>query len=433
MPQTFWLCVEHFKVSEKDTARDLPHGSKFLNESVFYRYVNCARSEEEQNLVAFQYKKEILYRCCPPIKTGEELLVWYGEEYARDFGVTFNHLWNTKCSDRGEKPYDCTQCGKRFSRLGDLSVHQRIHTGEKPYLCTQCGKSFSLLSLHTAHRRIHTGEKSYHCLHDISRHNCIHTEKKLHQCSRCSRTFSRPYDLRVHQRTHTGEKPYCCKQCGKNFSQSSHLSVHKRTHTGEKPYHCLECGKNFFRSSDLRAHQRTHTGEKPHHCTQCGKSFSRSKDLCEHQRTHTLEKPYHCSQCGKSFAQTSHLSRHQRTHTEEKPYHCKQCGKCFSRLVLFPLANLQRSSVVSVFNFLRDELEEQLSSSTMKTSSLTTMIGSAIVKQKLFPGAQFGTLRVQLDCIQKKLSQLSLENTKKSVTSSDRGVMRGKAIWIKKT
>uniref|UniRef100_A0A3P8XLZ3 SET domain-containing protein n=1 Tax=Esox lucius TaxID=8010 RepID=A0A3P8XLZ3_ESOLU len=55
--------------------------------SNWMRYVNCARNEEEQNLVAFQYRGGILYRCCKPIAVGDELLVWYGEEYARDLGI----------------------------------------------------------------------------------------------------------------------------------------------------------------------------------------------------------------------------------------------------------------------------------------------------------------------------------------------------------
>lgn len=54
-------------------------------------------------MVAFQFEGEILYRCCRPIQTGEEFLVWYGEEYARDFDITFDYLWNTKCFDKGMK------------------------------------------------------------------------------------------------------------------------------------------------------------------------------------------------------------------------------------------------------------------------------------------------------------------------------------------
>ncbi|XP_060756765.1 histone-lysine N-methyltransferase PRDM7-like [Neoarius graeffei] len=48
------------------------------------RYVNCARNEEEQNLVAFRYRGGILYRCCRPINIGQELLVWYEEEHTKE-------------------------------------------------------------------------------------------------------------------------------------------------------------------------------------------------------------------------------------------------------------------------------------------------------------------------------------------------------------
>lgn len=67
-----------------------------------FRFVNCARSDEEQNLVAFQYQGGILYRCCRPIKPGHELLLWYDEEYSKDLSITFNYIWNRKCSINGK-------------------------------------------------------------------------------------------------------------------------------------------------------------------------------------------------------------------------------------------------------------------------------------------------------------------------------------------
>ncbi|KAB0405038.1 hypothetical protein E2I00_013571, partial [Balaenoptera physalus] len=57
------------------------------------RYVNCARDDEEQNLVAFQYHRQIFYRTCRVVRPGCELLVWYGEEYSQELGIKWGSRW----------------------------------------------------------------------------------------------------------------------------------------------------------------------------------------------------------------------------------------------------------------------------------------------------------------------------------------------------
>ncbi len=55
--------------------------------SNWMRFVNCARHEEEQNLLAYQYHGNIYYRTFKTIPPHTELLVWYGDRYAKELGI----------------------------------------------------------------------------------------------------------------------------------------------------------------------------------------------------------------------------------------------------------------------------------------------------------------------------------------------------------
>ncbi|XP_061434460.1 oocyte zinc finger protein XlCOF6-like [Lethenteron reissneri] len=343
------------------------------SKSNWMRFVNCARNEQEQNLVAFQHRGQIYYRTFRAVGAGSELLVWYGEEFAQELGIACeagpsrrrsssnemapratardlqpvqpppseehcgvgvevtrlpcpdcnrqficrsslqHHVQRRHPTKPSNKSHQCDQCSFSTDYKSSLKKHQRTHTGEKPFKCTVCEKAFARISNLHSHQRTHTGEKPF-------------------KCTVCEKAFADSSHLHSHQRTHTGEKPFKCTVCEKAFALLSTLHSHQRTHTGEKPFKCTVCEKAFAHLSTLHSHQRTHTGEKPFKCTVCEKAFARISNLHSHQRTHTGEKPFKCTVCEKAFADSSHLHSHQRTHTGEKPFKCTVCEKAFALL-----------------------------------------------------------------------------------------------------
>ncbi|NXF00316.1 ZN235 protein, partial [Menura novaehollandiae] len=61
----------------------------------------------------------------------------------------------------GERPYQCPDCGKRFSISSCLVDHQKMHSKGWPYECPECGKRFRTSSNLLLHQQIHTGERPF--------------------------------------------------------------------------------------------------------------------------------------------------------------------------------------------------------------------------------------------------------------------------------
>ena len=83
--ESYFFPLLQIRVQDKKVLRYV--NALDATQSNWLRYVNCARNYEEQNLVGFQYAGEIFYRSYVDIPPGVELLVWYGNQYARDLGI----------------------------------------------------------------------------------------------------------------------------------------------------------------------------------------------------------------------------------------------------------------------------------------------------------------------------------------------------------
>ncbi|XP_017281900.1 zinc finger and BTB domain-containing protein 16 [Kryptolebias marmoratus] len=73
------------------------------------------------------------------------------------------HETETRGDHRGEKPYQCKHCPKKFSLKHQLDTHHRVHTGEKPFECRLCGQRSRDYSAMIKHLRTHGGAAPYQC------------------------------------------------------------------------------------------------------------------------------------------------------------------------------------------------------------------------------------------------------------------------------
>ncbi|XP_046863523.1 uncharacterized protein LOC124457291 [Xenia sp. Carnegie-2017] len=216
-PAYMWEIVQGGKVVYCIDGKDLAQGN-------WMRFVNCARFEEEQNIIAYQYNGEIYYRVYKEIEADKEFLVWYGDEYAEQLGIS---LFDEEDNDNHQFEvggHSCRHCGRMYTYPDYLENHLKrcpMLVCTNPWECPRCGRKYSSEDYLNAHMK--------------------------NECGKNTR-------LKRHVSVQTGEKPYKCEHCGKRFTQLGHLKRHGIIHTGDKPYQCENCGKRFTQLGHLKRH-----------------------------------------------------------------------------------------------------------------------------------------------------------------------------------
>lgn len=192
-------------------------------------------------------------------------------------------------------------CGKTFSRTGNLNKHIRSsHEGLK-FECEieGCDKSYTEKT---------SLERHVSSAHDEIRHACPH--------SGCTKVYSDRPNLLTHIRSvHKGVK-YACpiEDCDKIFSSTNGVNYHVESNHEGARFSCTSCEKVFSSKSGLYKHMKsTHDGVR-YFCPfdNCPKVFAGRSGRIKHIDSihHGIRHFCPFLSCQQTFTQNWDLSRH---------------------------------------------------------------------------------------------------------------------------
>ncbi|ELK09447.1 Histone-lysine N-methyltransferase PRDM9 [Pteropus alecto] len=237
--------------------------------------------DEDQNLVAFQFRRQIFYRTCRVIRPGCELLVWYEDEYGQGLGIKWGSKWKREFTAGRAEPkpeiHPCPSCSLAFSGQKFLSQHMKRSHPSQSLPGISARKHLQSKEPHPEDQSQQQQQQQHtdpHSWNDKAEGQEVKERSKpmleRNRQRKISRAFSKPPkgqmgSPRECERMTEAEPSTSQKVnpentgkssvgvgasrivrvkyggCGHGFDDGSHLIRHQRTHSGEKPFVCREC------------------------------------------------------------------------------------------------------------------------------------------------------------------------------------------------
>lgn len=186
---------------------------------------------------------------------------------------------NVENLSTADMKYKCKKCDRRFSVVGALNFHKRIHTkgyksvakaklsmslmlkkpkpdnqSKGPFHCSECERRFMSNSALGSHKRWHK-EKTFPqtSLEDDDLKSASHkTEGGPFQCHKCGKQF---FNLRVLQR-HQVFNPQCQTKAEPEADSKQHPEARNAQSSRDGEFSCPQCNQVFEQGSLLAAHYK---------------------------------------------------------------------------------------------------------------------------------------------------------------------------------
>jgi len=248
-------------------------------------------------------------------------------------------------------------CGKGFSQVGALQMHQKAKTHG---YCRHCDIYFGNESSLEYHR---SAAHSFRCgtcskVFPFSEALQQHQETKQHcYCRPCHRFFISESSLEDHI---SAAHSFPCDMCDKVFPSSETLRQHQVVKLHCYCQHCRRCfkNKNGFENHNSDVHSvpcdaceenfptlealRQHQASKVHcYCRSCQCFFSTEEGKAQHMNSSIHATQFGCYDCGRIFASENALDQHLRDKGHQRPLDsesesesedeltCDECNKEF--------------------------------------------------------------------------------------------------------